>query len=307
MLNLLLFQKIAQLFVVIFLGWLVVKIGLLKTEDSRCLSMILLYVITPCVFINAFQAERNPEMLSMVAFSAVLSFLFIIVLLAAGHLAARWFHMDVVEEGSIIYPNSGNMAIPLVNAVFGGEWVIFVTLYNMIQNLFVWSCGRMLISGEKKFSLRALLMNVNILAILAGSLLFFLNIRLPEILHNALSSVGDMIGPAAMLIVGMLIADLKPEDLKNCRRIWKPVLFRLVLLPLLLILLARVLRLSQLHPEGETLALVALIPSFAPSANTVSQFSQIYGRDAKYAGLINAATMLLCIITLPLMVSIYQL
>ena len=96
----------------------------------------------------------------------------------------------------------------------------------------------MLISGEKKFSLRALLMNVNILAILAGSLLFFLNIRLPEILHNALSSVGDMIGPAAMLIVGMLIADLKPEDLKNCRRIWKPVLFRLVLLPLLLDLAA---------------------------------------------------------------------
>lgn len=149
MLNLLLFQKIAQLFVVIFLGWLVVKMGLLKTEDSRCLSMILLYVITPCVFINAFQTERSPEILSMIAFSAMLSFLFTIVLLVAGHLAARWFHMDVVEEGSIIYPNSGNMAIPLVNAVFGGEWVIFVTLYNMIQNLFVWSCGRMLIGGEK--------------------------------------------------------------------------------------------------------------------------------------------------------------
>ena len=86
-----------------------------------------------------------------------------------------------------------------------------------------------------------------------------------------------------------------------------PVAAIVVLLPLLLILLARVLRLSQLHPEGETLALVALIPSFAPSANAVSQFSQIYGRDAKYAGLINAVTMLLCIITLPLMVSIYQL
>lgn len=50
MLSLLLFQRIAELFLIIFMGWLIVKVGILKTEDSRCLSMILLYVITPSVF-----------------------------------------------------------------------------------------------------------------------------------------------------------------------------------------------------------------------------------------------------------------
>ena len=66
-----------------------------------------------------------------------------------------------------------------------------------------------------------------------------------------------MLGPTAMLIVGMLMADLKLEDLKGYRRIWKPVLFRLVVLPLVLIFLARVLHLSSLNPQGETLVLVA--------------------------------------------------
>ena len=52
--------------------------------------------------------------------------------------------------------------------------------------------------------------------------------------------------------------------------------------------------------------LVALIPAFAPAANVVAQFSQIYDLDAKYAGLINAVTMLLCIVTMPLLIAVYQ-
>ena len=54
------------------------------------------------------------------------------------------------------------------------------------------------------------------------------------------------------------------------------------------------------------LVLVALIPAFAPAANVVAQFSQIYDLDAKYAGLINAVTMLLCIVTMPLLIAVYQ-
>lgn len=54
MLSLILLQQIAQLFIIIFLGWAIVKAGILKSEDSRVLSMLLLYVIIPCVILNAF-------------------------------------------------------------------------------------------------------------------------------------------------------------------------------------------------------------------------------------------------------------
>lgn len=307
MLSLLLLQRIAELFIVVFLGWLIVRLGLLKTEDSRCLSMVLLYIITPSVFINAFQIQRTPEIVSMMGFSAILAVAFNAGLPLLARLAAAVFHMDAVEEASVAYPNSGNMAIPLVNAIFGPEWVVFVTMYNMIQNLFVWTHCRMFLSGERNVSLRKLLLNINILAIMVGGATFFLRIQLPDILHNALTNMGNMLGPTAMLIVGMLMADLKLEDLKGYRRIWKPILFRLVVLPLVLVLITRALHLSTMNPHGETLVLVALIPAFAPSANAVSQFSQLYGRDAKYAGLINAVTMLLCIATMPMLIALYQL
>ena len=306
MLSLLLFQRIAELFLIIFMGWLIVKVGILKSDDSRCLSMILLYVITPSVFFNAFQIERTPEVMSMMGFSAILAVIFNVVMLLLARLAAVVFHMDVVEEASSAYPNSGNMAIPLVSAIFGPEWVVFVTLYNMIQNLFVWTHCRMFMSGERTVSLKKILWNVNIIAIVLGAVLFFLDIQLPQLLSDTFTSVNSMLGPTAMLIVGMLMADLKLEDLKGYRRIWKPVLFRMAALPLVLVLLTRILHVSAMNPQGETLVLTALIPAFAPAANIVAQFSQIYGRDAKYAGLISAVTMLLCIVTMPLLIAVYQ-
>ena len=52
MLSLILLQQIAQLFIIIFLGWAIVKAGILKSEDSRVLSMLLLYVIIPLSLIH---------------------------------------------------------------------------------------------------------------------------------------------------------------------------------------------------------------------------------------------------------------
>ena len=54
------------------------------------------------------------------------------------------------------------------------------------------------------------------------------------------------------------------------------------------------------------LILISLLSAIAPSANAVTQFSQIFGRDARYSGLINIVTMLLCIVTIPLLAAYYQ-
>lgn len=61
---LMLLEQIVQLFLCIVLGWLLVRLHLLKPEDSRVLSKVCLYLVTPCVIINAFQLQRTPELLS---------------------------------------------------------------------------------------------------------------------------------------------------------------------------------------------------------------------------------------------------
>ena len=306
MLNLLLFQQIAKLFILIFLGWAIVRAGILKSEDSKTLSMILLYIITPCVCISGFQVERTTENSQMVELALLSALVMNGLCILLGALAARLFHLDVVEEASIQYPNAGNLIIPLVSFIFGSEWVMYVTVYAMIQTILDWTHARILISGKRKISLRDLICNVNILAIMLGLFLFIFQLRLPTVIGSAFSMAGDTIGPVAMLIIGMLMAGIDMQRLRSYRQIWKPVLLRLIVLPVILVCVAKYSGLAALAPHGETLIIISLLSAVAPSASIVTQFSQMFGRDALYASLINTVTMLLCIITMPLMITLFQ-
>ena len=49
MIALLLMQQIAVLFLIMGLGFLIVKLGIVETEDSRVLSMVTIYLVLPCV------------------------------------------------------------------------------------------------------------------------------------------------------------------------------------------------------------------------------------------------------------------
>ena len=59
--SLLLMEQIAELFLMILMGYIIVKTGIVKDEDSKVISKIVLYLIIPCVIINAFQVDYTPE------------------------------------------------------------------------------------------------------------------------------------------------------------------------------------------------------------------------------------------------------
>lgn len=60
-LSILLMEQIAKLFLMIFMGYAVVKLGLLTDEDSKVLSTLVLYLIVPSVILNAFQVDYTQE------------------------------------------------------------------------------------------------------------------------------------------------------------------------------------------------------------------------------------------------------
>ena len=73
------------------------------------------------------------------------------------------------------------MVVPLVIGIFGEDWVMYVTCYSIVQTILVWTHARILISGKKEISLRDLVCNVNILAIV-DTCIYFGNLG-TEIIH----------------------------------------------------------------------------------------------------------------------------
>ena len=58
---LILIKKIFQLFLIMFAGFVIVKAKVLKSDDSMVLSRLTLYLVMPCMILNAFQVDLTDE------------------------------------------------------------------------------------------------------------------------------------------------------------------------------------------------------------------------------------------------------
>ena len=61
MISILLVRKIVQLFFIMILGYVLVKLRILKTEESIVLSKLSLYLVMPAAILSAFQVDFKPE------------------------------------------------------------------------------------------------------------------------------------------------------------------------------------------------------------------------------------------------------
>ena len=58
--------------------------------------------------------------------------------------------------------------------------------------------------------------------------------------------------------------------------------------------------------DAEYILMIVLIATSAPAAAMITQLAQIYGKDSRYASVINVMSVIFCIITMPVMVLSYE-
>lgn len=304
--SLLLMNQIIQLFIMIFMGFIIVKAKLLKAEDSKILSVIVLYLIIPCVIINAFQVDYTPQTVKGLLIALAGSVMTQVILLIVVSILGRVFHLNEVEVASIYYSNSGNLIVPIVTFILGKEWVLYGCVFMSVQLVFIWTHCKKIISRESTYDWRKIVLNINMISIAIGIVLFLTRIHLPAIINNTLSAVGSMIGPASMIVTGMLFAGMDFKQIFANKRVYFVSFFRLIIVPVIALFLIKCSQLSTFSSNGNKLMMIVFLAIITPSASTVTQMCQVYGNDSQSASAINVVTTLLAIVTMPLMVMLFQ-
>lgn len=273
--SILLAEQIVELFLMILMGYVIVKLGLVTDDDSKILSKIVLYIVIPCVMINAFQIDYTPDKIQGMLLALVASVVLQVLLLIA-----VW--------------------------MMGKEWVVFGCVFMAVQLIFMWTHGKYIISSGDRIDWRKIVLNINMIVIFIGAVLFLLKIHLPEIVDGTLHAVGSTIGPVSMIVTGMLIAGMNLRDIFTNRRVYAVTFLRLLLVPVLALIILKISGLVTWHPQGEKILLVTFLAVITPSASTITQMCQVYGGNSKYSSAINVMTTLLAIATMPVMVLLYQ-
>lgn len=268
--SILLMEQIFELFLMILMGFIIVKAGIVKEEDSKVLSKIVLYLIIPCVIINAFQVDYTKKTVNGLLIALAASVLLQVVLLLVVFVMGKLFSLNEVETASIYYSNSGNLIVPIVTFVLGQKWILYGCVFMSVQLIFLWTHCKKIISRESSYDWKKIILNINMISIAIGAILFFTRIRLPELITNTISSVGNMIGPASMIVTGM---DLKAIFAN--KRVYFISALRMLVIPLIALFLIKISHLATLSADAQKIMLIVFLAVITPSASTVTQMCQV--------------------------------
>ena len=307
MISLLLGKQIAAMLLMVFMGYAIVRAKLLSPQDSRVLAAVALYIICPCMMLDAFQLECTPERVQGLMLSIGAAAFALALGIVLNFLIRKPLALDPVEQTSALYSNSGNLIIPIVVYVFGPEWVLYTSGFLIMQTVLFWTHCAPVLQQNSRINILKILLNVNMIAVFAGAAMFLLDIRLPEIPRMAVHGVGVMIGPMSMLITGMLIGSMDFSRLREYRKLPLIVALRLIFYPLVTLVAFRLSGMSGLVENGETIVMISFFAASAPVASSITQMAHIYGRNAEYASVINVVSTLLCVFSMPVMAWLFQL
>lgn len=294
---LMLIQQILVMLAMMAVGAVLVRVGMVDEAGTKQLSSIALYVATPAVIIQAFAIEFDPEQLVNALWMGLFFTLALVVSAAIAYLVCG--KADRVGQFAVIFSNSGFVGIPIISGLLGPEFVFYVTITMAVGTFALWTYGVLLMSGDKgQISMKKIVTNPAVIALFVGLALFFAPVRLPDMVAQFLTGMGNLNTGLGMLVLGANLGSSNLGLLFTDRRIYKACAFRLLVVPAVTILLCMVM------PVSAEIRMVLLIVEACPCGAVTSMLAQLYGGDFQYGTGLVIVTTLLSMATMPLVLTL---
>ena len=296
-----LIKQVFIMFVLMAIGFVAYRKQILSNQGTQDIGKLLLNVAIPMIVISNFCVEKSAEKTAELFESALLSFLCMALSVAFAYLA--YHKKDRIAEFSAAFSNAGFIGIPLVQAIFGSGAVFYISVMIVLINVLQWTYGVYTITDDKSvMDFKKIMKNPLILSVGIGIVIYFLNIRLPKIAMDIISSISAINTPLAMIVSGVYLAQ---SDLLNAMRkkdAWLLSLSRLIVIPLIVMLVFRFL------PFGSTaMKLSILLAGACPVGSNVAVFAQQYDKDYRKGVEYVCVSTLLSILALPLVIFVANL
>jgi malate permease and related proteins len=241
-----------------------------REMDTRTLSTISIYVLTPCLVFYSLLTTR----LTSRDFVQILLFLPLLTLgLWAVTRLVLWLRREPAsEEGPFmlctLFMNAGNYGIPMCRSAFGPAGIEHGVVWVILQNSLLFPLATFYAARDSHGSLnavKAVFKLPAIWAVLLAGLMRALHVQLPEGALSAVQSIGYAMIPMAQLLLGVQLSktakESHPADVSQMK--WA-VLIRLVAAPILAVPIAHLL-----GAEGLTFKVLVLLAG-TPTAVNIS-------------------------------------
>ena len=323
--------NVAIMFVMMVPGIILKKFNMIPEGFGKGVSNLVLYIAQPALILFAYLDCNDRDIL--------VDSLVILLLSIIAHAIFALVAIPVFSKApdgkkrllrlATIFGNAAFMGVPLVSAIYAGtpyagRATIYASIYNFTFNIFLWSLGVFICTDkrddnrdgildphiiEKKKSasfMKAVYHPVTVAALIGIiAVVFDLKNAAPAIfgdsslLNDSLDSLRALVAPLSMLVIGIRLADMNFKGFFNDKYMYICLGLRHIALPVAVIGVTVLLRLIGLPVRDEVL-IVTVILAATPSASSATMFAEKFDCDATYVSRLVAASTILSIGTMPL-------
>lgn len=305
---------VLTLFICMAIGFSLRKINVLPDNSANTLAKLETYVFAPSLTFMSMATAFTPDSIVLHSTNLLFAILTVIIALAIGiGLSYVFVPKKCYERGvyqyALVFANIGYMADPLVQAMFGdavlGAYKFFCLPFTII--IYIWGINILTPEDKKTGSTFKKLLNFPTLALLVGIVAGLTGALgfLPDFIVTTLNSLKVCMGPVAMLLAGVTIARYDIKRLLTNKKVYIATLFRLIILPTILVLLiagARML-INSIFETTITAAPVyfAFFATAMPLGMNTIVFPEAYGGDPEPGASMALISSTFSIITIPLL------
>lgn len=289
-------NQLIELFCMMGLGYLLMKINYLDINVNKKISNLVISVTTPAlIFASVF--KENEASQSAVIMMLGIAFLVYLILPVVAMLFNTLLKIPTSQrklyQFMTVFSNTGFMGYPVVASLYGNTGVFYAAIFNLMFNLFVFTYGIYLMQENRRLDWHSLFTPGIVLSLFA-MIAYFVKLSIPMVIVNVCESVGGMTTPLAMLLIGASLSNVSSKEILSDTTIYVYTLLRQFLLPLLFFPLLRLV----LHDElirGVVMMMIAM-----PVGSISVLFATQYGNDSTLASKNVFVTTLCSLLSIPI-------
>ncbi|MBQ9031201.1 MAG: AEC family transporter [Parasporobacterium sp.] len=283
------------------IGFLLRKINLLSEAAIKGFSALIVHVTAPCLLFASIVTMDHSEFQNAVTllWAGVIVYVVLVVLAV---LITRLLRVPTrsrgVYQAALIFGNVSFLGIPLAQSLYGAVGVFYIAVLNIHFNLLFFSYGNYLImsSGEQgeRFTPRKLL-NSGLISIVLAMIIFFLGIRLPEVILSPIEFTGSITSPLSMIVIGCSTAGYSLKDVFRQKKLYLLSALRLLIYPIAAYYAFR------LFLGNNLLTQILSIYIGMPTASVVGMTAIAYNADSESSTSCVAMTTIFSLATIPIL------
>lgn len=298
------FQQMVTLFAIVGVGYGARRLGVMGDSFDRQLSRVIINLSLPAMILGAvLTTEELPPLQDiLLTFGLACASYGIIIAIAYGLTAAMRIHAGNrgVFKFMLCFGNVGFIGFPVLTALFGTEALIYAAVFNLPFNFLIFTIGVIFLAQDNadrakvKLSLRKLV-SPAIISCLIAIACTLLGIHGVPVLGDALSTLGSLTTPAALLIIGSSLASLPVRELIGGPRLWVASVFRLLVNPLAIWFV------FHFFVEDPLLLAVIVVVSGMPVATNGTMLCYQYGGNSHTMAQGTFVTTVLSLVSIPVL------